>query len=60
MERQTIISTGVVGGGSQKPIVVPMGASGSGGDSIVISPQAGAQVLNSLMKSILLTNLSST
>ena len=60
MERQTIISdVSGGGGGSQSPMVIPVGG-GSGGQSITVIPQVGVDVLNSLMKNILLTNLSST
>lgn len=60
MERQTIISDVTDGGGrSQSPMVIPVGG-GSGGQNITVIPQVGVEVLNSLMKSILLTNLSST
>jgi murein DD-endopeptidase MepM/ murein hydrolase activator NlpD len=60
MEKQTIISNlSPGGGGSQRPMMIPVGG-GGGGQSIVISPETGSLVLNSLMKSILLTSLSST
>jgi len=58
VERETII-TGGGGGGSRQPAVIPVGGGGSG-QAIVITPETGSLVLNSLMKSILLTSLSST
>lgn len=59
MERQTIITTDGMGNRQQSPAVIPVGGGGSG-QSVVITPQVGSAVLNSLMKSILLTSLSST
>lgn len=58
MEKETIISAGGGGGGSRQTII-PVGGGGSG-QTIVISPETGSLVLNSLMKSILLTSLSSS
>ena len=59
MERQTIITTGGGGGGSQTPIAVPVGGGGGSNHTTVISPNS-VQLLNSFMKTILLTSLSST
>lgn len=60
MERETIVSTGSLEyGGRQKPIMVPVGGGGSG-QSIVVFPMPESGVLNSLMKNILLTSLSSS
>ena len=60
MEKQTIISAGGGGGGgSQQPIAVPVGGGGGSNHTTVISPNS-AQLLNSFMKTILLTSLSST
>lgn len=60
MERETIINSGGSSGGKSRPNIVPMGAGGNSGNTIIISPESGSMVLNSLMKSILLTSLSST
>jgi hypothetical protein len=60
MEKQTIISAGGGGGGgSQQPIAVPVGGGGGSNHTTVISPNS-VQLLNSFMKTILLTSLSST
>ena len=59
MEKQTIISAGGGGGCSQTPIAVPVGGGGGSNHTTVISPNS-VQLLNSFMKTILLTSLSST
>ena len=59
MERQTIVSDMSGTGGRQSPMVIPVGG-GSGGQNITVIPQVESVVLNSLMKSILLTSLSSS
>lgn len=59
MEKQTIISVGGGGGGSQTPVAVPVGGGGGSNHTTVISPNS-VQLLNSFMKTILLTSLSST
>lgn len=59
VESQTIISSLAPGGGTQAPMVVPVGG-GSGGPNITIVPQVESAVLNSFMKNILLTSLSSS
>ena len=46
-------------GGQQKPIIIPMGG-GDQGSAIVLPPPSEGQIVNSLMKTLLLTNLSST
>jgi hypothetical protein len=46
-------------GGQQKPVVIPVGGGGQG--STIIVPQASeGEIVNSLMKTFLLTNLSAT
>lgn len=46
-------------GGQQKPVVIPVGGGGRG--STIIVPQASeGEIVNSLMKTFLLTNLSAT
>lgn len=45
------------GGSSRKPIVIPSGSGGGDSSPIILGPSEG-QVVNSLVKSILLTNLS--
>jgi uncharacterized membrane protein len=47
------------GGGGQKPVFIPVGGGGGGGTVIMPGPTEG-QVVNSLMKTMLLTNLSAT
>ena len=47
------------GGGQQKPIFIPVGGGGGGGTVIMPGPDEG-QLVNSLMKTILLTNLSAS
>jgi murein DD-endopeptidase MepM/ murein hydrolase activator NlpD len=46
-------------GVQQKPIIIPMGG-GDKGSAIVLPPPSEGQIVNSLMKTLLLTNLSST
>lgn len=58
IEKQTFISSLDPSAGQSGPSIIPVG-SGSGGPNINITPQVEGQVLNSLMKSILLTSLSS-
>lgn len=58
MERETIIAAGSQSRGSNKPVVIPMG--GGSNSSVTIVAETGVQVLNSLMKGILLTSLSGT
>ena len=60
IEKQSIISATSGGGGRSAPAIVPVGGGGGSGDSVVVVADGGAQVLNSVMKSILLTSLSST
>lgn len=59
IESQTIISSLAPGGGAQAPMIIPAGG-GSGGPNITIVPQVESAVLNSFMKNILLTSLSSS
>jgi murein DD-endopeptidase MepM/ murein hydrolase activator NlpD len=47
------------GGGGQKPVFIPVGGGEGGGTVIMPGPTEG-QVVNSLMKTMLLTNLSAT
>ena len=47
------------GGGQQRPVYIPVGGGGGGGTVIMPGPTEG-QVVNSLMKTMLLTNLSAT
>jgi murein DD-endopeptidase MepM/ murein hydrolase activator NlpD len=53
------IMMGGGGGGQQRPVFIPVGGGGGGGTVIMPGPTEG-QVVNSLMKTMLLTNLSST
>jgi len=53
------IMMGGGGGGQQKPVFIPVGGGGDGGTVIMPGPTEG-QVVNSLMKTMLLTNLSAT
>lgn len=46
-------------GVQQKPVIIPMGG-GNQGSTIVLPPPSEGQIVNSLMKTFLLTNLSST
>ena len=46
------------GGGQQRPIIISGG--GGGGQTIMLPGPSGGQVLNSLLKTMLLTNLSGT
>ena len=46
-------------GGQQKPIIIPVGG-GDGGSTVFIPPPPEGQIVNSLMKTFLLTNLSSS
>ena len=52
-----IMMGGGGGGGKQKPGFIPVGGGGGGGNMIASGPTQG-QVVNSLMKTMLLTNLS--
>ena len=52
------IMMGGGGGGQQKPIFIPVG--GGGGGTVIIPGPTEGQVVNSLMKTMLLTNLSAT
>lgn len=54
-----IIMGGGGGGSQQRPIVIA-GGSGGGGGTTILPPIPEGQVLNSLFKTILLTNLSGT
>jgi len=47
------------GGGQQRPVFIPVGGGGGGGTVIMPGPDEG-QLVNSLMKTILLTNLSAS
>jgi len=47
-------------GGQQKPVVIPVGGGGSGESTIILPPPSEGQIVNSLMKTFLLTNLSSS
>ena len=53
------IMMGGGGGGQQKPVFIPVGGGGGGWTVIMPGPTEG-QVVNSLMKTMLLTNLSAT
>lgn len=46
------------GGGQQRPVFIPVG--GGGGGTVIIPGPTEGQVVNSLMKTMLLTNLSAT
>lgn len=59
IEKTTLISSLNPNEGQSSPVMIPVGGGGSGGPNININPQVEGQVLNSLMKSILLTSLSS-
>jgi murein DD-endopeptidase MepM/ murein hydrolase activator NlpD len=49
------------GGGQQRPQVISVGGGGGGGGQTIMLPgPSGGQVLNSLLKTMLLTNLSGT
>ena len=48
------------GGGQQRPQVISVGGGGGGGQTIMLPGPSGGQVLNSLLKTMLLTNLSGT
>jgi murein DD-endopeptidase MepM/ murein hydrolase activator NlpD len=48
------------GGGQQKPQVISVSGGGGGGQTIMLPGPSGGQVLNSLLKTMLLTNLSGT
>jgi hypothetical protein len=52
-----IMMGGGSGGGKQKPVFIPVGGGGGGGTMIMPGPTEG-QVVNSLMQTMLLTNLS--
>lgn len=54
-----MMSTGG-GGGQQKPMVISAGGGSGGGETIVLPGPSSSQVLNSLFKTMLLTNLSGT
>lgn len=54
-----MMSTGG-GGGQQKPMVISTGGGSGGGQTIVLPGPSSSQVLNSLFKTMLLTNLSGT
>lgn len=60
IDRETIITMGSGGNSRGGPQIIPVGGGGGGSQTIVISPELGSSVLNNLMKTILLTNLSST
>jgi murein DD-endopeptidase MepM/ murein hydrolase activator NlpD len=47
-------------GGQQKPMIIPIGGGGNSESTIIIPPPSEGQIVNSLMKTFLLTNLSST
>ena len=53
------IMMGGGGGGQQRPVYIPVGGGRGGGTVIMPGPTEG-QVVNSLMKTMLLTNLSAT
>jgi hypothetical protein len=55
----SVIMPIMMGGGQQRPVYIPVGGGGGGGTVIMPGPTEG-QVVNSLMKTMLLTNLSST
>lgn len=59
IDRETIITMGAGGNSRSRSQIIPVGG-GGGSQTIVISPEAGSVLLNSLMKNILLTSLSST
>lgn len=46
--------------GQQRPQVISVGGGGGGGQTIMLPGPSGGQVLNSLLKTMLLTNLSGT
>jgi uncharacterized membrane protein len=46
------------GGGQQKPMIIPGG--GGGGGTVILPGPSEGELVNSLMKTILLTNLSAT
>lgn len=48
------------GGGQQRPQVISVGGGGGGGQTIMLPGPSGGHVLNSLLKTMLLTNLSGT
>ena len=48
------------GGSSQRPMVISSGGGGGGGGTVIMPPPPQGVVLNSLFKTMLLTNLSAT
>lgn len=54
------IMMGGGGGGQQKPVFIPVGGGGGGGGTVIMPGPTEGQVVNSLMKTMLLTNLSAT
>ena len=48
------------GGGQQKPIFIPVGGGGGGGGTVIMPGPSEGQLVNSLMKTMLLTNLSAS
>jgi murein DD-endopeptidase MepM/ murein hydrolase activator NlpD len=58
IDRPSIIAMGG-GGGSSQPVYIPVGGGNGGGTSLPSGPSEG-QVVNSLIKTLLLTNLSAS
>ncbi len=58
IDRPSVIAMGG-GGGSSQPVYIPVGGGDGGGTSLPSGPSEG-QVVNSLMKTLLLTNLSAS
>lgn len=58
IDRPSVIAMGG-GGGSSQPVYIPVGGGGGGGTSLPSGPSEG-QVVNSLIKTLLLTNLSAS
>ena len=58
IDRPSVIAMGG-GGGSSQPVYIPVGGGDGGGTSLPSGPSEG-QVVNSLIKTLLLTNLSAS
>jgi hypothetical protein len=58
IDRPSVIAMGG-GGGSSQPVYIPVGGGDGGGTTILPGPSEG-QVVNSLIKTLLLTNLSAS
>ena len=59
IDRPSVIAMGG-GGGSSQPVNIPSGGGGGGGGTTVLSGPSEGEVVNSLIKTLLLTNLSAS